>query len=35
MGYEQIARYEWNILGINNATGYNVPSMTFSHFCPT
>ena len=32
MGYEQIAWYEWNVLGINNAAGYTVPSMTFSHF---
>lgn len=32
MGYEQIAWYEWNVLGINKAAGYTVPSMTFSHF---
>lgn len=32
MGYEQIAWYEWNVLGINEAAGYTVPSMTFSHF---
>ncbi len=32
MGYEQIAWYEWNVLGINAAAGYTVPSMTFSHF---
>lgn len=32
MGYEQIAWYEWNVLGISNAAGYTVPSMTFSHF---
>ncbi len=32
MGYEQIAWYEWNVLGINESAGYTVPSMTFSHF---
>lgn len=32
MGYEQIAWYKWNVLGINKAAGYTVPSMTFSHF---
>lgn len=32
MGYEQIAWYEWNVKGISAAAGYNVPSMTFSHF---
>lgn len=32
MGHEQIAWYEWNVLGINEAAGYTVPSMTFSHF---
>ena len=32
MGYEQISWYEWNVLGMNEAAGYNVPSMTFSHF---
>lgn len=32
MGYEQIAWYEWNIKGIAQAAGRNVPSMTFSHF---
>lgn len=32
MGYEQIAWYEWNVKGMNEAVGENVPSMTFSHF---
>lgn len=32
MGYEQIAWYEWNVKGIEKATGAVVPSMTFSHF---
>lgn len=32
MGYEQIAWYEWNVTGIEKATGTTVPSMTFSHF---
>ena len=32
MGYEQIAWYEWNVKGIEQATGRIVPSMTFSHF---
>lgn len=32
MGYEQIAWYEWNVKGIENAVGNTVPSMTFSHF---
>lgn len=32
MGYEQIAWYEWNVKGIENAAGRTVPSMTFSHF---
>lgn len=32
MGYEQIAWYEWNVKGMNEAVGSNVPSMTFSHF---
>ena len=32
MGYEQIAWYEWNVKGIENAAGRVVPSMTFSHF---
>ena len=32
MGYEQIAWYEWNVRGIEQAVGHIVPSMTFSHF---
>lgn len=32
MGYEQIAWYEWNIKGIENAVGHKVDSMVFSHF---
>lgn len=32
MGYEQIAWYEWNVLGMQKAYGRTIPSMTFSHF---
>lgn len=32
IGYEQIAWFEWNINGVNNVAGKNVPSMVFSHF---
>lgn len=32
MGYDQIAWYKWNVLGIAEAQGETVPSMTFSHF---
>lgn len=32
MGYEQIAWYQWNVLGMEQAAGRTVPSMVFSHF---
>ncbi|MFR8011702.1 MAG: metallophosphoesterase [Clostridia bacterium] len=32
MGYEQIAWYEWNVRGIEQAVGRVVPSMVFTHF---
>lgn len=32
MGYDQIAWFEWNVNGIAETAGRNVPSIIFSHF---